>query len=272
MDDVLTFDVLSLDATGADVSAGGGVPPGESSPLFGASPSSLASGLTGGDEFNASVASLICIEEPRVLCCGVIAGSSGRRFCTRVGCGFKAHKTQKVQVTGNTLYVKGRKDQARIEPSLPISKLPADVTIEFIVAQEKAIAVWTTYFLSLVAKQNREVTFGASPMTGDASGAEEIDTPSLDQFAKVDRDFQTPRKLRLSDLLAADADTLPMPLKKPEDIRDFPVPENKSAKPLEYGAAQRLGVQTVLAEWHKVLENFDLLFAEIGSMGVGEKK
>ena len=51
MDDVLTFDGLSMDDAPpvlADASAGGGVPPGESSPLFGASPSSLASGLTGG--------------------------------------------------------------------------------------------------------------------------------------------------------------------------------------------------------------------------------
>jgi hypothetical protein len=212
------------------------------------------------------------VEEPRVLCCGVIAGSRGRRFCTKVGCGFKAHKTQKVVVAANMLYVCGRKDQARIEPSLPTSKLPADMTLEFIVGQEKTVVVWTSYFLSLIAKQNREVIFGASPEPGVTHGFEEIETPSLDQFSQVDIDFQTPRKLKLSDLLAVGAEALPMPLKKPADIKSFPLPGNKSTKPTKFAAAQHFGIQTVLGEWNRVLENFELLFEELGSLGTGEKK
>jgi hypothetical protein len=144
--------------------------------------------------------------------------------------------------------------------------------MELLIAEEKAITVWTTYFLSSIAKQNWEVSFEANPEPGLSHGFEEIEMPSLDQFAKVDRDFQTPQKLKLSDMLAVDAETLPMPIKRPTNLKTFPVPENKSGKPTDYAAAQRLGIQTVLIEWDRVVEHFDLLFEEIGSLGIGEKK
>ncbi len=132
---------------------------GESESLF-ASPSSLASGSTGGDEFSAGVGSLICVEDPKLVCGGVIANSIGRRFCTRFNCTVKAHRTQKVILKADTLHVRGRKDQARLEPNLLISKLPGDVSIESIVcllytsdvAVEEVCVVLVCHCLSLYHK------------------------------------------------------------------------------------------------------------------------
>jgi hypothetical protein len=86
------------------------------------------------------------------LCGGVIANSLGRRFCTKTTCTVKSHRTQKTILTANTLHVRGQKDQARLKPNLLISKLPADVTVESIVVQDKEIGVWAAYFAGLEAK------------------------------------------------------------------------------------------------------------------------
>jgi hypothetical protein len=81
-----------------------------------------------GDEFGGGVGALIFIEDPKSLCGGVITNSLGRRFCTKTSCTVKSHRTQKNILKANTLHVRGRKDQARLEPNLLISKLPADVS------------------------------------------------------------------------------------------------------------------------------------------------
>jgi hypothetical protein len=276
MDKVLTFDDLSL-GHGSDgvedviPSDRARVSVGESESLF-ASPSSLASGSTGGDEFSAGVGSLICVEDPKLVCGGVIANSIGRRFCTRFNCTVKAHRTQKVILKADTLHVRGRKDQARLEPNLLISKLPGDVTVESIVIQEKGIGVWAAYFAGLEAKHERDEFLGSSPNMGSLSGWEEVETPSLDHLSQVARDFRTPKKLKLTDLLSVDAETLPMILVKPEELKRFPLPANPNARPDEYAEAQRIGLATVLSEWHRVSENFEVLFEEFKKFGGGETK
>jgi hypothetical protein len=118
---------------------------------------------------------------------------------------------------------------------LLISKLPADVTVESIVVQEKGIGVWTAFFAGLQAKQERDEFLGSSPNMGSLSGWEEVETPSLDHLSQVARDFRTPKKLKLTE-------------------------------------AQRIGLATVLAEWHRVSENFEVLFKEFKNFGSGEKK
>ncbi len=122
--------------------------------------------------------------------------------------------------------MRGRKDQARLEPNLLISNLPADVTVESIVVQDKEIGVWAAYFAGLEAKQERAEFLGSSPNMGSLSGWEEVETPSLDHLSQVQRNFRTPKKLKLTGLLAVDAKTLPMMLVKPKELKQFPLPSN----------------------------------------------
>jgi hypothetical protein len=107
---------------------------------------------------------------------------------------------------------------------------------------------------------------------GSLSGWEEVETPSLDHLSQVARDFRTPKKLKLTDLLSVDAETVPMVLVKPEELKGFPLPENPNARPGKYTEAQRIGLATVLAEWHRVSENFEVLFEEFKNFGSGETK
>jgi hypothetical protein len=225
-----------------------------------------------GDEYSSGVGLLICVEDPGSICGGVIANSIGRRFCTRASCTVKSHWSQKVILKTNSLHVRGRKDQARLEPSLLISKLPADVTVESIVVQEKGIGVWAAFFAGLEAKQERDEFLGSSPNMGSLSGWEEVETPSLDHLSQVARNVWTPKKLKLTDFLLVDAETLPMVLVKPQELKGFPLPENSNARPDEYAKAQRIGLATVLAGWRRVSENFEVLFEEFKNFGSGETK
>jgi hypothetical protein len=52
----------------------------------------------------------------------------------------------------------------------------------------------------------------------------------------------------------------------------FEISQSPNAQPEEYARAQMIGLETVLAEWHRVAENFDTLFAEFNKLGKGEKK
>jgi hypothetical protein len=110
----------------------------------------------------------------------------------------------------------------------------------------------------LEAKQERDEFLGFSPNIGPLSGWEEIETPSLDHLSQVQRDFRTPKKLKLTNLLAVDAETLPMMIVKPEELKKFPLPSKPNTRPDEYGEAQQIGLATVLAEWHRVSENFEV--------------
>jgi hypothetical protein len=78
--------------------------------------------------------------------------------------------------------------------------------------------------------------------------------------------------LKLTDLLAVDAETLSMMLVKPEELKQFPLPSNPNARPDEYAEAQQTGLATVLAEWHRASENFEVLFEEFKKFGSGETK
>jgi hypothetical protein len=103
-------------------------------------------------------------------------------------------------------------------------------------------------------------------------GWEEVDTPSLEDLTRVQREFRTPKRLKLQPLLAVNAETLPMRLVMPEGLSQFEIPQSPNAQPEEYARAQMIGLETVLAEWHRVAENFDTLFAEFNKLGEGEKK
>ena len=86
---------------------------GTSAVLFGASPSSLASGSTGGGKVGNTLG-LVLIEDVSDYCCGVIQGSDMRRFCIKLAgaCVTKGHKT-KVNVPGSSLFIKqARRGQA----------------------------------------------------------------------------------------------------------------------------------------------------------------
>ena len=89
--------------------------------------------------------------------------------------------------------------------------------------------------------------------------------PSLAQFEQVNRDFRTPKRLKLQTLLSVDLETLPMPLVVPRRLSEFVAPKNDKA-------AQKLGIETILDEWEQVSINFETLFGEFNKLSEGEKK
>jgi hypothetical protein len=167
------------------------------------------------------------------------------KVLTRTSCTVKSHRTQKTIRKANTLHMRGQKDQARLKPNLFTSKeLPADVTIKSIAVQGKEIGVQVAYFAGLGVKQEKDGFLGSSPN-------------------KFSRDFRTSKKLKLINLLAVDAETLPMMMiVKPAELKKFPLPLNPNARPDEYAGAQKVGLTAVLTEWHRVSVNFEVLFEE----------
>jgi hypothetical protein len=75
-----------------------------------------------------------------------------------------------------------------------------------------------------------------------------VDTLSLEDLTRVQREFGTPKRLKLQPLLAVNAETLPMRLVMSEGLSHFDILQSPNAQPEEYAEAQRIGLETVLAE------------------------
>jgi hypothetical protein len=90
-----------------------------------------------------------------------------------------------------------------LDPSLPVSFLPDDVTVAGIMSQEHSLEVWVAYFDSL-----RAASAGVST-TGTLSPWEEVETPILEVFMKASTNFKTPKKLKLGHVLGPGMIPLP---------------------------------------------------------------
>ena len=166
-----------------------------------------------------SVRLLFC-EEVGTFCGGVIRGSGSERFCGRlsVECNVRSHKSQKVVLRENHLYIRApRGDQVLTENSLDAALLP-DGKAAQLMNSSKPVDVWITYFLSLIApKQGGGIVSGV-PMSGSSSAGSEWEEvglqgagspPSLEDFERARDNLRTPKRLKVGPLLASLVDTNP---------------------------------------------------------------
>jgi hypothetical protein len=86
----------------------------------------------GGGKSSSVEVQLYWCQEVAEVCHGVIGGMENNKFCTKRMCrDNKKHKTQKVVLRANQLYIMGtRKDQALLEPCLEASKVTGDIPVE----------------------------------------------------------------------------------------------------------------------------------------------
>jgi hypothetical protein len=83
-------------------------------------------------------------------CGGTIRDWGSGRFCCRrvMDCSIESHKTQKVALKDDTLYLQGPHggQAALLEPSLLIHQLPTEVLMEDLVGMEKPLKVMSALF------------------------------------------------------------------------------------------------------------------------------
>ena len=94
---------------------------------------------------------LLFCEDMLAYCGGVIKGSGNERFCgrRRSGCSVQSHKTQKVVLKSNHLYIRApRGEQGLSENSLDAGPLSEEMVTKML-GLSKPIDLWLTYFLSL---------------------------------------------------------------------------------------------------------------------------
>jgi hypothetical protein len=236
---------------------------GTSDMLF-SSPTSLASGSTGGGKVGNTLG-LVYIEDASDFCCGVIQGSDRRRFCIKLvgSCVTKGHKT-KVNVPGKTLYIKqARRGQARLEPSLSVGLRPTELSMNELLSKEHAFEVWVAYFENLKATK----LGGTNNEFGSPDSWEDVEPPSLASLSRARETFKTPKKLKLGPLLA--------PELVPVWILTTPRPTLTKVEAVgeeigeELQLVMEFGIWAILADWNKLEANFEFirLESEAGSRG-----
>ena len=123
-----------------------------------------------------------------------------------------SHAKNKVILKRGCLYPyvpKKGTNQVRLEPSLPLSFVPAEETLEMLLLEEKSIALWRTYMDACKAAEAHTGDLElAQPRSGEPSPLdweEAIEAPSLQELADAD-DFKTPKKVRIIGSLRKEAD------------------------------------------------------------------
>ena len=141
------------------------------------------------------------------MCRGVIGGSNGSRFCTRVGCAVLSHK-QKADIcptTDEEYYICGlRPNQAFTIPHVPVEWIEGGNEQSMIESSSKPPAVWKLFF------QRLEVST-TSANDGDKSSASGFKaTQELGNISTAKEQLKTPKRpvrTRLSDIMEAAIDT-----------------------------------------------------------------
>jgi hypothetical protein len=207
------------------------------------------------------------------VCGGVIQNSDQRRFCCKAAgsCSVKGHKSAKVNLLGETLYVKhSRNGHARLEPSLPVLLLTDDMPLVEMLSKELSLEVWTAHFESLKAERADAVKRSSTSSFGSGSPWEEVEIPTLESLQEASESFKTPKKLRLGSVLRPD--TIPVTSRprggtfssvSPLDIDDEDA--------VERSKIQR-ALQTILSEWNQLDTTFQMIYMEFEKSGLTETR
>jgi hypothetical protein len=158
---------------------------------------------------------MFCVEVDDY-CGGVIKGSGNERFCGRLSnaCNVQSHKTQKVVLRGNRLYIRApRGDQVLSENCLDAGSIP-DEAVTQMLEVSKPIDLWLAYFLSLTTIHLRDRQTEAHESSGSTSTGSEWEhvsgaPPTLSDFARARANLRTPKRLKVGPLLVSLVDTSP---------------------------------------------------------------
>ena len=232
----------------------------------------------GGGGIGLSSVRLLLCEEVSKYCGGVIRGSGNDMFCGRLkqDCGVQSHKTQKVLLRENHLYIRApRGDQVMAENGLDAGPL-SEETITQMLGVSKPIDLWVTYFLSLTTVRFREERLGdardMSTTSSTGSEWEDVGRPaSLEDFDRARTTLRTPKRMKVGTLLAALVDTSPsdgVELDPLEELTDLP----EGASTDEKEAYTRDALLVMIEEWPSIKNNFERLSEELKSNGASESK
>jgi hypothetical protein len=243
---------------------------GTSTGLF-SSPSSLASGSTGGGKVGSTLG-LLYVDIVKNVCGGVIQNTEQLRFCCKSSssCTVKAHKS-KVNLTAGTLYVKhSRTGQARLRPCLSVELLSDEITLVDMMGRDLSLEVWTAHFDSLKAEAAGALKRSSLSSYGTTSPWEEVEIPSLDSLQAASDSFKTPKKLRLGPVLAPD--TLPV-MNAPRgsyysQVAPLDIDDEDD---VERSKIQR-ALQTIMSEWNQLNASFELIHLEFEKAGLTETR
>jgi hypothetical protein len=244
--------------------------PGTSTGLF-SSPSSLASGLTGGGKLGSTLG-LLYVDIVKNVCGGVIQNSDQRRFCCKAAgsCSVKGHRA-KVNLSPETLYVKhSRQGHARLEPFLPVSLLADETILVEMMGKDLPLEVWTAHFDSLKAEAAEALKRSSQSSYGSTSTWEEVEIPSLETLQAASESFKTPKKLRLGPVLAPGSVRASVVPRGPYYSKVAPLDIDDEVE-VEQGKIQR-ALQTIMSEWNQLNTSFELIHMEFEKAGLIETK
>ena len=145
---------------------------------------------------------------------GVIKGSGNERLCGRLrsDCSVQSHKTQKVVLRDNHLYIRApRGEQALTDNALDAGQLEQD-TISKMMELSKPIDLWVAYFVSLAldGRSSEDPGIAGSASSAGSEPWEKVGAPtSLEDFERARATLKTPKRLRVGPLLSAFVDTSP---------------------------------------------------------------
>jgi hypothetical protein len=146
---------------------------------------------------------LCLIREIESVCGGEIkGGGSVVRFCSkpRDMCDIASHAKSKTNIKRSCLYPyvpKKGTNQVRLEPSLSLSLVPQDETLDMLLLEEKSVSLWRTYMEAcqaseLLTGRNELGTLGRDTPNWN----EDMEAPNLQDLVNAD-DFKTPKKVRV---------------------------------------------------------------------------
>jgi hypothetical protein len=175
------------------------------------SPACVASEATGGGRGNEGVR-LLLVRETDDVCGGEIkGGGTVIRFCSepRDTCDTASHAKGKALLKRGCLHPcvpKKGNNQVRLEPSLPLSVVPRDETLDMLPLEEKSIALWQTCMDSCKASEFKTGRNELGVLSSGGSWGDDLgEAPSLQDLVDAD-DFKTPKKVRIIPSLSREAD------------------------------------------------------------------
>jgi hypothetical protein len=238
---------------------------------FFSSPSSLASGLTGGGKLGSTLG-LLYVDIVKNVCGGVIQNSDQRRFCCKAvgSCTIKGHKS-KVNLSAETLYVKhSRHGHARLEPNLPVSLISDDTTLVEMMGKDLPLEVWAAHFDALKAERTGANKRSSASSFGSASPWEDVEIPSLASLQTASDSFKTPKKLRLGRILEPESVPITNRPRGPQfsEITSLDIDDGEE---VERGKTQR-ALQTIMSEWNRLNTTFELIHMGLDKTGISETR
>jgi hypothetical protein len=233
------------------------------------SPSSVASGSTGGVKLGSTMG-LVHVGNVVEVCGGVISNSDRQRFCCKVvgSCATKGHKI-KLKIAPNTLYIQHtRAGQGRFEPSLSVGLIPDDVVIEELLSKDCPLEVWTAYFDAV--KAGRAAFHLASPGSTDGLSSPWEEVPSLDSLRKASDTFRTPKRLKLGRLLSPENVPVLSSSRNSPLVKVFPLEPEDTAENQSMEVEREL--RKIFEDWNKIQANFQSVHLELDSTARAEIK